>query len=435
MPIPDPDVWSRRSFLGALGAAGVVPSVGLSDGANEPLGGFIDAEPASFTLSNATVLDHHGRVHQSVGVRVEGRKIVELGSAVTGGEDLGGDWLVPGFTDACSHLGLFEIGSEDGTRDDSDVKAITPDARAEDGYNPLAAPVAVARVAGITHAVLCPRMNRLVSGQAALVRTAGLTLDDTVLRSPVALCVSMGRGGLGGEGSPKSRIGASRALRDWIAEAPEPRALEARGKKSKSAQPEKKDLSAADLTTRAAREHRMKVLVAVERADDIERALDWLASSDLDGVLVGCAEGWMVADLLADAALPVVLGPLMVQPDSFDHPHARYDNAAILHRAGVPLAFGSRGNHFARGLRTDAGVLVAHGLPHEAAVQALTVGGAEAFAIPGLGRMGVGGRASFFRASGDPLQPRTRIKQVWIGGRTTSMVTRQSKLYDRFRTL
>jgi imidazolonepropionase-like amidohydrolase len=179
----------------------------------------------------------------------------------------------------------------------------------------------------------------------------------------------------------------------------------------------------------------MKVMVAVERADDIERALDWLHASELDGVLVGCSEGWMVADLLADAALPVVLGPLMVQPDSFNHPHARYDNAAILHAAGVPLAFGSRSNHSARNLRTDAGVLVAHGLPREAAIQALTVGAAEAFSIPGLGRMGVGGRASFFRASGDPLQPRTRIKDVWIGGRRTSMRNRQTELYERFRTL
>ena len=127
--------------------------------------------------------------------------------------------------------------------------------------------------------------------------------------------------------------------------------------------------------------YKRQVLVHADRADDIERALGWIADNELDGVLLGCAEGWMVADLLAEASWPVVLGKLMVQPDSFAHPHARYDNAAILHKAGVPLAFGSRSNHSARGLRTEAGVLVAHGLPWEAAIEALTVGAANAYSI------------------------------------------------------
>jgi imidazolonepropionase-like amidohydrolase len=368
-----------------------------------------------------------------MGIRVEGARIVELGPQIKSGVDVGGDWIVPGFIDSCSHLGLFEVGAEASSRDDADTGAITPDARAWDGFNPLSAPVPVARVEGITHTILCPRLDRLVSGQAALVRTAGRTVEEAVLRRPVALCVSMGRGGLSGEGAPNSRIGVGRALRAWIDGAPEPRQLSKRGTPEVSS--EAASLSPADRVAQSVRERRIKVMVSVERADDIERALGWLDDAGLDGVLVGCAEGWLVADLLAEAAVPVVLGPLMVQPSSFDHPGARYDNAAILHDRGVPLAFSSRGNHHARGLRVDAGVLVAHGLPWEAAIQALTVGGAEAFSIPGLGRMEEGGRASFFRSTGDPLQPRTQIKDVWIGGRRTSMKTRQSELYERFKTL
>jgi len=80
-------------------------------------------------------------------------------------------------------------------------------------------------------------------------------------------------------------------------------------------------------------------------------------------------------------------------------------------------------------------VLVAHGLPWEAAIEALAVGAANAFGIPGLGRMEPGGRASFFRSTGDPLQPRSRVTSVWIGGRACSMETRQSELYERFKTL
>jgi len=432
---PSADRWSRRSLLAACAG---LPA--LSWSAEAPtwsgFGGFVDAAPTDFTLSNATIVDHRGRLLEGAGVRVEGARIVEVGPQVKGGQDLGGDWLVPGFTDASSRLGLAEIGAEKSTVDQDDKPAITPDARAVDGYNPLAAAIAVTRVSGITHSVVCPTMERLVPGQAALVRTAGRTLDEAVLRSPIALCVSMARP-TAGEGGATSRIGVGRLLRELMEGAPEPRQLAARSPRWRRSTnpPAAEELSPAETVLREVKERRLKVLVHADRADDIERALAWLDESDLDGVLLGCAEGWMVADLLADAAWPVVLGPLMVQPDSFAHPHARYDNAAQLHGAGVQLALGSRGNHFARGLRTDAGVLVAHGLPWEAAIEALTVGAANAYGIPGLGRMEPGGRASFFRCTGDPLQPRSRVEAVWIGGRACSLRTRQSELYERFKEL
>lgn len=436
MPTPE---LSRRTLVGLLAA---FPGLALAqdDAPHAALGGFLDPAPresdtpTAFTLSNATVLDHRGVVHAGHGVRVEGGRIVEVGAQVTGGTDLGGDWLCPGFTDACSHLGLFEIGAESGTRDDGDTSAITPDARAWDGYNPFTASVAVARVEGVTHTIVAPSLSRLVAGQAGLMRTAGRTVDDALLRGPVALCVSIGHRGLGGDGAPSSRIGVMRSLRALIDDAPEPRQLQARGGRRKDAADDS-ELSAADRVLQQARERRFKVMVRADRADDIERALDWLDSSGLDGVLLGCAEGWMVADLLSDAAIPVVLGPVLPQPNTFEHPHARYDNAAILDAAGVPLSFATMSNHDVRKLRTDVGVLTAHGLSAEAAIRGLTTGAAEAFAIPRLGRMAKGGRASFFRATGHPLQPRTQIKAVWIGGRRTSMTTRQSELFDRFRRL
>jgi imidazolonepropionase-like amidohydrolase len=440
MPILEPKtrggLWSRRQLLAA--SAGL-PTLALASESPpwEGLGGFVDTHASNFTISNATVLDHHGRILEGAGVRVERARIVEVGGQVSGGIDFGGDWLVPGFTDASSRLGLAEIGAEKSTVDQSDKPAVTPDARAVDGYNPLSAPIAVTRVAGITHSVVCPTMGRLVPGQAALIRTAGRTLEEAVLRSPVALCVSMARP-TEGDQAPSTRIGTSRMLRELIHNAPEPRPLEVEGPRWRQAKASSKssdDLSPADTLLQQVRERRLKVLVHADRADDIERALAWIDESKIDGVLLGCAEGWMVADLIADAALPVVLGPLMVQPDSFAHPHARYDNAAILHRAGVQIALGSRSNHTSRDLRTDTGVLVAHGLPWEAAIEALTVGAANAYSIPSLGRMEAGGRASFFRCSGDPLQPRSRVKAVWIGGRVCSMKTRQSELYERFKEL
>jgi imidazolonepropionase-like amidohydrolase len=134
--------------------------------------------------------------------------------------------------------------------------------------------------------------------------------------------------------------------------------------------------------------------------------------------------------------LGVLLGPLMVQPDSFETLHARYDNARRLDEAGVKLAFRSGANHFSRGLRVDAGVTVAHGLRWETAITALTSGAGGLLGLgEGYGQLAVGAPATFFEATGDPLQARQSVRRVWIDGALTSRQTRQSKLAERYRVL
>ncbi len=438
MPVPDP-LLDRRAVLGLLGAGLALPRTLLA-GELDPAAftGFLDAPRPSFTLSNATVLTHDGRVLPQSGIQVEAGRVVALGPAVSGGEDLGGDWLVPGLVDAGCTLGMFDIGAEPSTRDDRDGPSISPTARAVDGFHPRSETLAVARVEGITHALIHPQLQGLVPGRAALVRTAGGTLDSSVRRASLALVVCFGKAGTGGEGGVDSRIGVARALRALIEEAPEPRPLTGRGgggswreNSAKAATPE----TESERVLLHLRERRLKVLAAADRADDIERALDWFDKNDLDGVILGGAEAWMVAGQLADAGVGVLLGPVTTQPDSFSHLHARYENPALLHAAGVPFAFRSGGNHFARQLRIHAGIATAHGLPHEAAVHALTASAGTILGVPGLGRLEPGAAATFFRATGDPLQPRSRVRQVWMAGRRTSMETRQTRLRDQFSSL
>ncbi len=443
MPIPDPrGGLDRRQALMLLGAGLLTPSELLASELDPArFSGFVDGERQSFTLSNGTVLTHDGLVLLNAGIRVEGGRIVEVGRGVTGGEDLGGDWLVPGLVDAGCTLGMYEIGGEPSTRDDGDGPAVTVAARAVDGLNPRSQTLAVARAEGITHALLHPSLGRLVPGQAGLIRTAGGTLDSTVRRESVALVVCFGASAKGGEGGPSSRIGISRALLELMEGAPEPQALSARGRSGAGGTWRENSRSTSppdtehDRVLQQVRARSLKVIAAADRADDIERALDFFDAHQLDGLIMGGAEAWMVASQVADAGCGVLLGPLTTQPDSFDHIHARYENAAMLHDAGVPLALRSGGNHSSRRLRLQAGLLTAHGLPHEAAIHALTAGAGALLGVPGLGRLDPGTAATFFRATGDPLQPRSQVVQVWMAGRRADMRTRQTELRDRFETL
>ena len=153
-------------------------------------------------------------------------------------------------------------------------------------------------------------------------------------------------------------------------------------------------------------------------------------------MIVGGAQAAQLAPELARARVPVVLDALGNLPATFDHLGASLDSAARLHKAGVPVMF----THFtaatntAHKMRQGAGVAVAHGLPWDAALAALTSTPADVFGLgPTAGRIAVGSPADLVLWSGDPLEVTTVAEQVWIGGQPQSMRSRQTELRDRYR--
>jgi len=131
----------------------------------------------------------------------------------------------------------------------------------------------------------------------------------------------------------------------------------------------------------------------------------------------------------------VLLNPLENLPASFDRIGARLDNAALLHAAGVRIAFTQENDasHNARKIRQLAGNAVAHGLPWDAALAALTANPAEIFGL-GMshGRIEPGLAADLVLWSGDPLEVTSAADQVWIAGRPVDMRSRQTELRDRY---
>ena len=155
-----------------------------------------------------------------------------------------------------------------------------------------------------------------------------------------------------------------------------------------------------------------RVAFNVDRAADIREVLAFAARTGAKPVIIGGAQAWQVADLLARARVPVILDPLVDLPDTFDRLGATSGNAARLHAAGVRIAFtqfGDDATHNARKVRQAAGVAVAHGLPWQAADLVLW--------------------------SGDPLEVTTVAEQVWIDGKAQPMRSRQTELRDRYRPL
>ena len=258
------------------------------------------------------------------------------GKSIRTGIDVGGSWISPGFVDAGCTLGLVEIGLEDGSKDDT--VRFSRYARVWDGYNPASSVIPVTRVE-VTHALVHPNPRSLVSGQATLFATVGDTVGGTKASTDPVLCINMGRAGQGGSGGPSSRMGVSMKLRELLDEAT--KLLKENEKEKKNKKKEQvSDLNQSEQIWLKVRSGQQRVLIKAERADDILKALELVETYELDAILLGAAEGHRVAREIADAQVPVFLGPLTVQPSSFEHLQARYDNAKQLHEAGVALAFG-----------------------------------------------------------------------------------------------
>ncbi|MES2640819.1 MAG: hypothetical protein V4850_15090 [Myxococcota bacterium] len=394
------------------------------------------AEPGEErTLSNARLLLGDG-TELTGGVRVRDGRIVAVGPDVTGGEDLGGAVLYPGVYLAGAPLGLVEVDLESASRDDSENGGVNaPAARVVDAYNPRSEVIHVCRTGGIMGALVTPA-HGIVAGQAAWVRTFGDTVGDALIRAPAGVCFGLGHEGTGRASGATSRMGAAVTIRDLL-EANPPPPVETDGWRKRpkpDAKPDKKPLTSTQRILHALRRRETKAIFAAERASDILIALEIADVYRLDALVIGGAEAHLVADALAKANVPVLLGPVTTQPSSFDTLFAAYENAGRLHAKGVRFAFRVGGAHNARDLTTEAGIAVAYGLPREAAVAALTGNGPGFWGLD-VGLLRAGYEATFVLTDGDPLQPRTRVLRHWGRGIELPVRSRQTDLFERFGTV
>jgi imidazolonepropionase-like amidohydrolase len=122
-------------------------------------------------------------------------------------------------------------------------------------------------------------------------------------------------------------------------------------------------------------------------------------------------------------------------PGSFEQIGASEENAVRLHRAGVSVSFinGNDSSHNARKVRQIAGVAVANGLPWEAGLAGITSAPAKALGVDSkIGSIEVGKTADLVLWTGDPLDVASTASVMWLAGKNTPLVSRQTLLRDRY---
>ncbi|HEX6940400.1 MAG TPA: amidohydrolase family protein [Longimicrobiales bacterium] len=397
------------------------------------------AHAQTVAITNARVYTMAGPVIERGTVVFRDGRIVAVGAdiAIPQGArviDAAGKVVTPGFLDSATQLGLVEVGAVDGTRDmrvenDHITAAFNP----ADGLNPQSSPIAVTRVEGITRAVVAPSPGAsLIAGQAVLVDLGAETPMGMVRASPVGMVAVLGESGARMAGG--ARAAAILRLREVFQDV---RDYAAHREAWESARRRDYALSRLDLEALLpVARGEVPLVLNVERASDILVALRLGKELGVRLILAGASEGWMVAEEIAAAGVPVVINPLVNLPNSFEQLGATLENAARLEAAGVTVAFGTFDAHNSRNLKQAAGNAVAYGMPYDAALRAVTVNPARIWGVADrYGTLEVGKDADVVVWSGDPLEFTTTVEHVFIRGREIPKESRQRELFERYRTL
>lgn len=369
-------------------------------------------------LESADIIVRDGKV-EAIGAELS----APAGAQTIAGE---GSWVTPGLFLPFSQLGLVDISAESRTNDTrADQAKTSVSEKGSDSFNPTTSAIAVTRVEGVTHAALAPSASHNIFGGIGFI--ANMSGDfQSVVKDNAFVFVQLGESGadLAG-GSRSASLAQLRSALDDASAYPSLYDAPTDGDVLS-----RKDAGALAKAARGA----MPFVISVDRAADILKLIEIKkAYGNLDMILVGAADAWMVADAIQAAGVKVMVDPHENLPSSFEAIGSRLDNVVLLDKAGVDYAimnYTQDPGHNGRLLPQHAGNAVGNGLAWEKAFAAITTTPARWFGVD-TGDLKAGSNTLVIW-DGDPLEVTVSPTFIMIDGKVQSLESRQTALRDRY---
>lgn len=395
-------------------------------------------EDGTFLIRGGTVVTVSGQRLENAHVLVQDGRIAAVGANVTAPAgatmiDATGKFVYPGMFDGYTPMGLAEVGGIATMNMRSEIGAFNAHNRALVAINLDSEMLGVTRANGVTNVLSTPSAG-IISGQAALIHTAGWTWEDIAVEPAAAFVINYPR-------VPSFQFGGApdgaqtRAARESVEE----NIRDLKSLLSMAREYERTRAAGAPLTDQQYEALRPLVrgeipaIVSADSEEQIRGVLALADTFDVRVILYGAGDAWKVADLLADRQIPVVLGSIQSNPASDEPYDAVYATPGVLHRAGVQFTFSTGGATNARHVPYHAALAVAYGLPADVALRALTLTAAEIFGVADrLGSIEQGKVANLFVATGDPLDIRTHVEEVFIKGRRMPADDRHIRFFEKY---
>lgn len=283
------------------------------------------------------------------------------------------------------------------------------------------------RGAGFT-TVICSPAGGYFPGLAAVLDTAGDRSGDLVVKSEVAIPVSLTPAG-GFANFPGSLMGVLSYVRQiWLDTAWYRQATSAYDKNPRGKARPPYDRTAAALAD--ALDDKAVVLVPGNNTVQLRRALDLPGIWKVPAVIYGAQMAYEMAPEIAAKKFPVLVNlqwpekPKDADPDEPSTLRAlRFrdrapSSPAALAKAGVKFAFYSGGITVPKDILKSAKKAIDAGLSPDDALRALTLSSAEIFGVADrLGSIDAGKIANLVVTDGDIFNEKTKIKFVFVDGR------------------
>lgn len=362
-------------------------------------------------------------------VAIENGKIVAVGQSLSYSDaevrDVTGMTVMPGIVDPHCHIGMWEdaMGFE-GADGNECTNPITPELRAIDAINPYDRCFEEAAAGGVTTCVTGPGSANVIGGQFVAIKTYGDSVEDMVLRFPVAVKAAFGENPKrvynGKNQTPSTRMATAALMRKALIEAQEYNEKLERGKADPEKMPER-NLGKEILARVMRRELPMKI--HAHRADDILTAIRICREFKLRYTLDHCTEGYLITDKLKEALSEdcegIIVGPLLTDRSKIELKNLSFKAPKVLEQAGIEYAMMT--DHPVtpeQYLPICTAVAVREGASEEGALKAITINAAKITGIADrVGSIEVGKDADIAVFSGHPFDFRSRCVLTLVNGK------------------
>src|SRR5689334_6772245 len=330
-----------------------------------------------------------------------------------------GKWVLPGFLDAHTHLGVHEEGEGWAGADVNEMTdPNTAHVRAIDAINPAEQGFRDAVAGGVLAVNVNPGSGNPIGGQTVAIKCWGRTVDAMCLRQPSGLKSALGENPKRVYGerkqTPETRLGTAAVIRDAFTQAGN---YVARWEQPEPDKPPERDLKLEALAKVLRREIPWRQ--HCHRADDIATAMRIAEEFGYELVIDHGTEAHLLADIIAAKGIPVIIGPLFTSRSKVELRNRSLANPGRLAAAGVTISITTDHPvvpiHF---LIHQATLAVKEGLDRDTALRSVTINPARIVGIADrLGSIEPGKDADLCIWSGDPLDVMSRVQRSFVDGR------------------
>lgn len=342
--------------------------------------------------------------------------------------DAKGKHIYPGIIAAQSTLGLVEIEAVRATRDFDEVGVFNAHIRSLIAYNTDSKIIPTLRFNGVLTAQVRP-FGGVVSGTSSVMQLNGWNWQDAVLKADDGMWMSWPRqfyqtgwwaepGVLKKNEEYENNV---QAIKTFFAEA----AAYKGAQENLRLQAMKKVFEGSS-----------QLYIHASSAKEIIAAIEFAKSYNIQPVIVGATQAWMVADYLADNQVSVIVEGVHALPEYADNDVDQpFKNLKMLSDKGILCAFAMDGSWQQRNLPFLAGTTSAYGLSKEQSLQLITGNLAKILKVDDkIGTLEKGKLATLFISEGDVLDMKSsQLIKAWIAGQELQLDDMQQELYKKFR--